>query len=129
MVTSTKIKTLYIAGAITPYPSEHPVFGFLCNIKRGQRAAVEALLAGFYPFCPFLDFQFWFQLHNGENITEKMIKGLSMEWLRRSDGVLVLPKWRKSQGTKDEIAEAKKLDIPVFYNLEDVIDYNEGQNV
>ena len=119
-----KVKTLYIGGAITPYKSEHPVLGFLGNIKRGTRAAVEALLAGFVPFCPFIDFLYFFQLQNGENITEKMIKDLSMTWLEKCDGMLVLPKWRKSDGTKAEIARAKELDIPVFYNLEDIIDHN-----
>lgn len=119
-----KIKTLYIAGAITPYPSEHPVLGFLGNIKRGTRMAVESLLAGFVPFCPFIDFLYFFQLRNGENITEKMIKDLSLTWLEKCDAILVLPKWRKSDGTKAEITRAKELDIPVFYQLEDIVDYN-----
>lgn len=122
---STKIKRVYVAGAITPYPSEHPVLGFLGNIKRGVRASLDVLLAGLVPFSPFLDFQYWFYLRNGENITEKMIKDLSMAWLEVSDAVLVLPKWRKSGGTKLEIARAKELDIPVFYSLEDIQDYNE----
>lgn len=119
-----KIKTLYIAGAITPYPSEHPVLGFLGNIKRGTRTAVEVILAGFIPFCPFIDFLYFFQLQNGENITEKMIKDISMTWLEKSDALLILPKWRKSGGTKAEIVRAKELGIPVFFNLEDIIDYN-----
>jgi len=123
-----KIRTLYIACAITPYKSKHPVFGFLGNIQRGQRMAVEALLAGFYPFCPFLDYQYWGQLRAGENITEKMIKGLSMVFLELCDAVLVLPKYRKSQGTLDEIARAKELDMPVFYSLEDIIDHEEENN-
>ena len=116
------IKKIYIAGAITPYPSEHPVLGFLGNIKRGTRKAVEVLLAGYIPFCPFIDFLYFFQLRNGENITEKMIKELSMVWLESCDAVLVLPKYRKSSGTLAEITRAKELEIPVFYSLEDLID-------
>lgn len=119
-----KIKKVYVAGAITPYPSEHPVFGFLGNIKRGVRASLEVLLAGLVPFSPFLDFQYCFYLRGNESITEKMIKDLSMEWLKVSDAVLVLPKWKKSGGTKAEIAIAKDLGMPIFYNLEDIIDYN-----
>lgn len=119
-----KITKIYIAGAITPYKSEHPVFGFLGNIKRGVRASLEVLLAGLVPFCPFLDYQYWFFLRGSENITEKMIKDLSIAWLEVSDAVLVLPKWRKSGGTKAEITRAKELDIPVFYQLEDIVDYN-----
>lgn len=123
-----KIKRVYVAGAITPYPSEHPVLGFLGNIKRGVRASLDVLLAGLVPFSPFLDFQYWFYLRGNENITEKMIKDLSMAWLEVSDCVLVLPKWRKSGGTKLEIARAKELGIPVFYNLEDIIDHNDNRD-
>lgn len=123
-----KIRRTYVAGAITPYPSEHPVFGFLGNIAGGVRASLILLLKGYSPFCPFLDFQYWFYLREGENITEKMIKDLSMAWLEVSDAVLVLPKYRKSAGTKLEIARAKELDIPVFYSIEDMIDYEEENN-
>lgn len=123
-----KIKRVYCAGAISPYPSEHPVLGFLGNIKRGIRASLDVFLAGYVPFSPFLDFQYWFYLRDGENITEKMIKDLSMAWLEVSDAVLVLPKWKKSGGTKAEIARAKELGIPVFYSLKDLIDYEESNN-
>jgi len=121
-----KIRRVYIAGAITPYPLEHPVLGFLGNIKRGQRMAVTTILAGFFPFCPFLDYQLFLQLREGENITEKMIKDLSMAWLDVSDAMLVLPKYRKSGGTNLEIARAKELNIPIFYSLEDITDYNDA---
>lgn len=124
----SKIRTCYIAGAITPYPSEHPVLGFLGNIKRGTRMAVKTLLAGYVPFCPFIDFLYFFQLRDGENITEKMIKDLSLTWLEKCDSVLVLPKYRKSRGTLAEIARAKELDIPIFYSLEDMIDFEEEKN-
>ena len=121
-------KKIYVAGAITPYPLENPVLGFLGNIKRGQRMAVKLILGGFFPFCPFLDYQLFLQLQEGENITEKMIKDLSMAWLDVSDAVLVLPKYRKSVGTKLEIARAKELNIPVFYSIEDMIDAEEENN-
>lgn len=121
----SKIRRIYCAGAITPYKSEHPVFGFLGNIARGVRASLVLLLKGYAPFCPFLDFQYWFYLREGENITEKMIKDLSMAWLEVSDAVLVLPKYRKSAGTKAEIERARELHIPVFFSVEDLIDWEE----
>lgn len=124
----SKIRRVYIAGAITPYKSEHPVFGFLGNIARGVRASLVLLLKGHAPFCPFLDFQYWFYLREGENITEKMIKDLSMAWLEVSDAVLVLPKYRKSAGTRAEIERAKEIGIPVFYDIEDLIDFEEDNN-
>ena len=122
------IQTLYVAGAITPYDSEHPVLGFLSNLRRGQRMGKDLLLKGFAPFCPFLDFLYFLQLEDGENITVKQIKDLSMVWLEKCDAVLVLPRYRKSEGTKAEIARAKELSIPVFYSVEDLEDYDEDLN-
>lgn len=124
----SKIKRIYVAGAITPYKSEHPVFGFLGNIARGIRMSLTLLLQGYFPFCPFLDYQYWFFLCEGEAISEKMIKGMSMAWLEVSDAIMVLPKYRKSGGTKAEIDRAKELGIPVFYNVEDMIDHEEENN-
>ena len=121
-----KIKTVYTAGAITPYPTEHPVLGFLANLRRGQRMAKDLFLKGYAPFCPFLDFIYFLHLEDGETITEKQIKELSMVWLERCDAVLVLPRYRKSAGTKAEIARAKELNIPVFYSVEDLLDYEEA---
>ena len=120
------IETVYVAGAITPYPNENPVLGFLSNIRRGQRMAKDLLLKGYSPFCPFLDFMYFLHLREGENITEKQIKGLSMVWLEKCDAVLVLPRYRKSFGTKAEIERAKELGIPVFYSVEDLEDYEEA---
>ena len=121
-----KIERVYVAGAITPYPTEHPVLGFLSNIKRGQRMAKDLLLKGYSPFCPFLDFMYFLHLNDGENITEKQIKNLSMVWLEKCDAVLVLPRYRKSAGTIAEIARARELEIPVFYSVEDMEDFEEA---
>jgi len=117
------MKYIYVAGAITPYPTEPPVIGFLANIRRGIRATVELLLNGYIPFCPFLDHQFFMQLRNGENITGKMIKDYSMAWLEKCDAILVLSRWRKSEGTKAEIARAKEIGIPIFYSMDDLFDH------
>jgi hypothetical protein len=35
--------------------------------------------------------------------------------------MLVLPGWRNSRGTLDEIEKAKEFKIPIFYSLEDLI--------
>lgn len=118
----TKIKRVYVAGTISPTrKDEHPVVQILNNIRKGQRASLEIFLLGFTPFCPFLDYQYWFQLREGEEITEKMIKALSMDWLEVSDAVLVTHPYRASRGTIAEIERARELDIPVFYNVDDLI--------
>ena len=122
------VNTVYIAGAIHPYKSEDPITGFLGNLRRGQRMGKDLLIKGYSPFCPFLDFIYFLHLGDGENITVRQIKDLSMVWLEKCDAVLVLPKYRKSEGTRAEIARAKELGIPIFYNVEDLEDYDEDLN-
>ena len=122
----SKIETVYVAGAITPYSGEHPVLGLFANLRRGQRMAKNLLLKGYSPFCPFLDFLYFLQLEEGENITEKQIKDLSMVWLRKCDAMIVLPKHRKSAGTQAEKVTAKERNIPIFYSVEDLEDYEEA---
>jgi len=118
------IKTIYVAGAINPYPTERPALGFLANIHRGIRASIQLILNNYFPFCPFLDFLYFLVIQNGKNITEKMIKDVSMGWLERCDAILVLSRYRKSEGTLAEIARAKELKIPVFYSMDDLLDYD-----
>lgn len=52
----------------------------------------------------------------------KVWADLAMEWLRRSDAVLRLK--GKSTGADAEVAEAKRLGIPVYYNIDDLNRYN-----
>lgn len=117
------IRYCYVGGAINPYPGERPALGFLANIHRGIRASIQLILQGYIPFCPFLDFLYFLIVQNGENITEKIIKDISMAWLERCDAILVLPRYRKSEGTLAEIARARELKIPIFYSLDDLMDY------
>ena len=55
-----------------------------------------------------------------------MATAYSMNWLEKCDAILVMPKYRKSEGTKAEIERAKELDMPIFYRLEDLEDYEEA---
>jgi hypothetical protein len=115
---------VYVAGAISPRDGRgHPVLQFLTNIRRGLRAVNEVLLAGYQPFSPFNDFLYWFQLRDDEEITESMIKALSMGWLEECNAVLVLPDWEGSSGTLAEIMRAVELGIPVFYSMEDLLNH------
>ena len=49
---------MYVAGA---YSSDN-VLGVLDNMRRGMRMSTEIFLAGFSPFCPWLDYQFQLML-------------------------------------------------------------------
>lgn len=108
------MKRIYIAG---PYSADN-VISVLENIRKGIRASSEVLLAGFAPFCPWLDFMYSLVLREGEQISVETYYAYSLKWLEVSDAVFVLPGWESSRGTRREIGAALALDIPVFYDLE-----------
>jgi len=124
-----KIRRIYVAGLLTPRGthSRNLAIDHQINLRKNIRAGVEVLFAGFDPFIPAFDHQFWWVLQNGEIITEKMIKRFSKSWLEVCDALLLTPKWRKSPGTLAEIELAKKLEIPVFDTLDDLEDYVEKE--
>ena len=117
---SEKMKRIYIAGAIR---STDPL-QFLENIRRGMRLSSQAIIAGYAVYSPFVDFNFFLQLHPGERIPVEMIQAQSMAWLEVCDAVLVVPGWEKSQGTAAEIAVAHAEGIPVVFSLEELKCYS-----
>lgn len=104
------MKKVYVAGA---YSSDN-VLGVLDNIRKGIRASTEIFLAGYAPFCPHLDHLFNLQLRENETLTVQNFYDYSIEWLKVSDIMVVLPGWENSDGTKKEIEIAESLNIPVY---------------
>ena len=117
------IRRVYVAGC---YSADN-VIGVLDNMREGIRASVEVLLAGFSPFSPWLDYQFQLMLRNGEMLTVEDYYRYSMAWLEVSDAVLVLPSWQSSVGVQAELARAGELGIPVFYTLEELVEYGRRE--
>lgn len=116
MLLERLLKRVYIAGS---YSSDN-VLKVLENIRKGIRAGTEVLLAGFSPFIPFLDYNVFLQLREGEVISVDTIQAHSLSWLEVCQAVLVLPGSENSKGTQKEIQRAYELDIPTFYNLDDL---------
>lgn len=119
----SKIQRVYVAGALTPTcaSSRNPAIDYLYNLRTMIRYALDVLFAGFDPFCPALDNQFFFQLRDGERITEPMIKRYSKSWLGVCDAMLLTPGWETSRGTMAEIKFCTERSIPVFDNLQELI--------
>ena len=109
------MKRVYVAGAF----SADNVLQVLKNIGRGELACAKVFQAGFSPFCPWHDKSYQMSLPEVEFPTG-MFYAHSMAWLDVSEAVLVLPGWENSKGTIREIEQAHKLNIPVFYTLEDL---------
>lgn len=110
---------VYVAGA---YNSD-TVMGVLNNMNKGIRLSTLVLLKGFSPFCPWLDYQFQLNLRENEELTISDYYNYSIEWLKVSDVVLLVPGWEKSKGTLDEIRIAKELNIPIFETIGELETY------
>lgn len=112
------MKCVYVAGA---YSADN-VISVLDNMRIGMRKATELLLAGYAPFCPWLDFHFQLMLQGEEKLTVPDYYDYSMAWLEKSDAVLVLPNSENSKGTQAEIARARVLGIPVVETIAELLD-------
>jgi len=121
---------VYVAGAY----SDDNVLGVLKNIGRGEHYASKLFMMGFAPFTPWHDKTFVTDCWTQE-FTVPMFYNYSMEWLRVSDAVFVVPNmsglknWEDSKGTLNEIEEAKKHNIPVFFNEKDLIEWKETKKL
>lgn len=119
------MKRVYVAGKY----SDDNVLGVLGNIGRGIQLCKDLFLAGYAPFCPWLDHQYVLQMTDQErkSLTVSMFHDYSLAWLDVSDYMIVIPdRIETSRGVQNEIARAKEIGIPVFYSMEEMYDYERG---
>ncbi len=85
------------------------------NVGNSMRCADKLIDLGFAPFCPLLlHFQ---HIMNPKDYNTCM--RLDLEWLKQCDCLLRLP--GKSKGADIEVKFAKKNNIPVFYDLDELL--------
>jgi nucleoside 2-deoxyribosyltransferase len=104
---------VYVAGPI----SSDKLLTSMENIRRGVTMSAFLIKEGFHVFCPFIDILFAMV---NQHLDVEDYQRNSMAWLEVSDAVLVLPGYENSAGTKQEIARALELGIPVCYNLKEL---------
>jgi hypothetical protein len=87
------------------------------NTRRSYESANDLIDLGHVPFCPL-----WHQQLN-ELIPRSYDKWLELDfvWLERCDCVLRLP--GESRGADKEVERAHQLGLPVFYNIRDLNNY------
>lgn len=110
------MKRVYVAGAM----SADNILQMLENISEGVKAGAELLRLGFAPFVPHFDIAFRLQQGKGYDVPMEYYYNYTMEWLKASDCVLVVPGWEASIGTKAEIKKATDLHIPVYYSIDEL---------
>lgn len=113
------MKRIYIAGKY----SAPDVFSVFENMRRGMKMAVKVRQLGYAPFCPWMDFMYFF-INTGEQFTLENCYEYSIEWLKVSNGILFLPDWQESHGALEEWRIANKSNIPVFFTLADLESYD-----
>lgn len=97
---------VYIAG---PYRAIDPWRTNL-NIHNAECVATIVWEIGHYPLCPHTNARY-----ASSYVSDAQYLAGTMEFMRRSDAVIVLPDFQKSEGTLGEIAEARRLGMPVAF--------------
>jgi len=106
------IKTVYIASPYTIGDKEH-------NVAVSIDCAHALMNKGLYPFLPLLS-HFWDKQHPRQY---QDWLDWCLVWLERADCVLRVI--GESKGADIEVAKAKQLGIPVFYSIQEILNYNE----
>lgn len=102
------MKVIYVAG---PYRADTER-GVLENIRRAEAVAIEVWQSGHVALTPHLNTRFF----GGICPDSVWLEG-ALELLRRCDGMILVPRWKKSSGTLAEIEEANRLGIRVVHNV------------
>lgn len=114
-------KLVFVAG---PYSGAN-IITTLGNMRRGIDLATKAIKTGkiavYAPWCDFL-----FGLVSP--IDMQTYKQNSLAILDASDAVLLAPGWECSEGALVEIKRAQEIPIPVFEELEKLIEWADSQN-
>lgn len=106
------MKLVYIAGPI----SADNVWEREKNIRRAEELCIDVFRAGAMFICPHTMGRFF-----GETLFEyEKILEADLEVVKRCDAILVVTEtegWQTSAGTQGEIDFARKIGIPVFFNM------------
>jgi len=106
---------VYIAG---PFRAKNG-WELTKNVRKAEDAIGDLMIIpDVLPVCPHTMFKNFDRTKN-----DKFWIDATLELMRRCDSVLVLEGHEHSEGTKGEIAEAKRLGIPVFYRTTEVFNW------
>jgi len=112
------MKVVYVAG---PFRGPNS-WEIEQNIRRAESLSLEVWRAGFACICPHTNTRFF----QGAADDSVWLEG-DIEIMKRVDGVLMTPDWKRSQGATIEKEIAEKLGLPVFETLADLLAYTWGK--
>lgn len=99
---------IYVAG---PYRSSTRE-GVELNIQAARAVGLLCCRKGWSPIIPHANTGHLDAVD--PSIGDEFWLASTMELLRRCDAVVLVPGWDRSSGTKAEIEEAQRLDLPIF---------------
>lgn len=105
------MKVIYIAGKYRG-PNAWTIEQ---NIRAAEEVAARVWALGMVAMCPHANSRHM----EGVASDEHFLAG-TLELLRRCDAVVLVPNWRDSAGARAEKAEAERLGIPVFHEVEHI---------
>lgn len=105
------MNVVYVAGKFTGATQ----WAIAQNIRKAEEAGIEIARLGAMPLIPHANTANF----HGELTTAFWYEG-TLELLRRSDAVFLLPNWEVSKGARDEHKEAVRIGMPLFKNIQDL---------
>lgn len=107
---------IYVAG---PFRASN-VLQMELNIRRAEMVSHSVLAAGHAPICPHTMTRF-FQ----DSLPDQTFIDATLAMMLRCDGVVVLPEWHASEGTRGEIQLAERLGMPLRFLAAGAVSVNE----
>lgn len=103
------MKVVYVAG---PFRGQTP-WDVECNIRKAEEVAFEVARLGAMPLCPHTMTRYF----DRQCTDEFWLEG-TLELLRRCDAILLLEGWEASVGSRGELQEAQRLNLPIFFKVD-----------
>ena len=115
---------IYIAG---PYGRSKGVAleTLVKNVLWANKFASEMFFKGWIPIIPH-NWHYMMMTMN-EWPDEKLFKVMGLEVLKICNAILMTIGWERSEGSRQELAEAERLGLEVFYSIEDVPNVKDSQ--
>jgi hypothetical protein len=100
------MSVIFICG---PYRAETEE-GIKENIRNAEKWARKLWAGGAAVICPHLN-----SAMMGSNIPEEIFLNGYIEILGRCDTLFAMPGWKKSEGARAEVKEARRLGLDIIY--------------
>lgn len=110
-MSQNRMPVVYVAG---PYRAKSQS-GVDMNITAAKHIGLLAIRKGWAPIIPHANTQ-GLDLCD-PTISDEFWLAATMELMRRCDAVVLVPGWEASSGTLAEIAEARRLSLPVIRDI------------